>query len=72
MITGTLSKPRNEIKELLESYGAKVAGSISGSTDYLVHGESPGSKLDKARKLDVKMLNEAQLKEFLEDRAIDF
>ncbi len=72
VITGTLSKPRNEIKELLESYGAKVAVSVSGSTDYLIHGESPGRKLDKARKLDVKMLNEAQMKEFLEDRAIDF
>ena len=55
VITGTLaSLSRNEAKERLLSRGAKVSGSVSGKTDYLVAGENPGSKLDKARSLDVR------------------
>lgn len=72
VITGTLSKPRGEIKKLLQSYGARVTGSVSGATDYLIHGESPGSKLDKADKLGVNKLDEDQLREFLAKRDIEF
>ena len=62
VITGTLaSLSRNEAKERLISRGAKVSGSVSGRTDYLVAGENPGSKLDKARSLDIEILDEAEL-----------
>lgn len=62
VITGTLaSLSRNEAKERLISRGAKVSGSVSGRTDYLVAGETPGSKLDKARSLGVQVLDEAGL-----------
>ncbi len=66
VITGTLaSLSRNEAKERLISRGAKVSGSVSARTDYLVAGENPGSKLDKARSLDVRVLDEAGLFEIL-------
>ena len=66
VITGTLaSMSRNEAREQLISRGARVSGSISARTDYLVAGENPGSKLDKARSLDVAVLDEAGLIEVL-------
>ena len=66
VITGTLaSLNRNEAKEKLVARGAKVSGSVSGKTDYLVAGENPGSKLDKARSLDVEILDEAALMQIL-------
>ena len=62
VITGTLaSLSRNQAKERLVSLGAKVSGSVSGRTDYLIAGENPGSKLDKARSLGVQVLDEAGL-----------
>ena len=62
VITGTLlSLSRNEAKDRLALRGAKVSGSVSGKTDYLVAGENPGSKLDKARSLGVHILDEAEL-----------
>ena len=66
VITGTLaSLSRNEAKERLVSRGAKVSGSVSGRTDYLIAGENPGSKLDKARSLDIEILDEAALMQIL-------
>ena len=66
VITGTLtSMSRNEAKARLISRGAKVSGSVSARTDYLVAGENPGSKHDKARSLDVEILDEAGLLEIL-------
>ena len=63
VITGTLaSMTREEAKEQLQVLGAKVSSSVSRKTDYLVCGEEPGSKLDKANKLNIKVLEE---KEFL-------
>jgi len=63
VLTGTLaSMSRDEAKEKLIELGAKVAGSVSKNTDYVVVGEEPGSKADKARELGVAMLGE---KEFL-------
>ena len=53
---------REEAKEQLQVLGAKVSSSVSRKTDYLVCGEEPGSKLDKANKLNIKVLEE---KEFL-------
>jgi len=61
VITGTLSRPRDQIKAELESFGAKVTGSVSGNTDFLLAGEEAGSKLEKARALDVRVINEAEL-----------
>ncbi|MFE8069673.1 NAD-dependent DNA ligase LigA [Marinobacteraceae bacterium S3BR75-40.1] len=66
VLTGTLeSMTRDEAKEALEQKGAKVTGSVSKKTDYLVAGESAGSKLDKARSLEVPILDEEQFKSLL-------
>jgi DNA ligase (NAD+) len=65
VITGTLSKPRDEIAALIKSAGGKVTDSISKKTDYVVAGESPGSKLSKAQQLGVTILNEAALNRLL-------
>jgi DNA ligase (NAD+) len=60
VITGTLHElSREEATERIEALGGKVTSSLSKKTDYLVVGESPGSKLDKATKLGVKTLDEA-------------
>jgi DNA ligase (NAD+) len=67
VITGTLAgMSREQAKERLEAKGAKVTNSLSGSTSYLVVGESPGSKLDKAAKLGVETLDEAAFVKLLE------
>jgi DNA ligase (NAD+) len=60
VLTGTLSMPRNELKDKLQAAGATVIGSVSKKTDYVVVGENPGSKADKARKLGIEILDEAQ------------
>ncbi len=66
VLTGTLSRPRQEIKERLEALGAAVAGSVSRRTDYLVAGDNAGSKLEKARSLGVEVLDEEALERLLE------
>ena len=59
VLTGTLSTiTRNEAKDLLERLGASVAGSVSKKTDYVIYGESAGSKLDKAKALGVMVMDE--------------
>ena len=61
VLTGTMSKyGRKEATELLESLGAKVAGSVSKKTDMVVYGVDAGSKLDKANELGVKTLDEEE------------
>jgi DNA ligase (NAD+) len=59
VITGTLSKPRDEFKKLIEENGGKVSGSISRKIDYLLCGVNAGSKLDNAKALGVNILDEA-------------
>ncbi len=59
VLTGTLeSMDRDEAKRLIRERGGSVSGSVSKKTDYIVAGENPGSKLDKARKLGVKVVDE--------------
>ena len=63
VITGSFSSfKRNEISELIEKEGGKVSGSVSKKTDYLICGEAPGSKLEKAKELGIKILNEEDFK----------
>ena len=62
VLTGTLpSMGRREAKALLESRGAKVSGSVSKKTDYVVAGENPGSKAEKAASLGVPIIDEQTL-----------
>jgi DNA ligase (NAD+) len=65
VLTGALSRPRSEFKQQLQQLGAKVTGSVSKKTDYVVAGEAAGSKLEKAESLGVTVLNEAELEELL-------
>jgi len=65
VLTGTLSRPRDEIRQRLEELGANVAASVSRKTSYVVAGENPGSKLDKAGRLGVAVLSEQQLDELI-------
>ncbi len=63
VLTGTLpSLAREEAKALIEAAGGKVSGSVSKKTDFVVAGEEAGSKLDKARELQVNVIDEAQLR----------
>jgi len=66
VLTGALQKhTRDEMKELLEKAGAKVSGSVSKKTDFVIVGENPGSKFVKAQKLGVEILSEEQAVELL-------
>jgi DNA ligase (NAD+) len=65
VITGTLSKPRDEIAAMIKAAGGKVTDSVSKKTDFVVVGEAAGSKLTKAQQLGVKTLNEAELDRLL-------
>jgi len=61
VLTGTMSESRGAIKEMLENLGAKVSGSVSKKTDFLIYGEDAGSKYDKAISLHVECLNEDEM-----------
>lgn len=65
MITGTLTRGRDEIKDTLEALGAKVSGSVSKKTTALIAGENAGSKLEKAESLGVLVLDEMGLQALL-------
>jgi DNA ligase (NAD+) len=58
VITGTLSKSRDYYKEILESLGGNVTGSVTKKTDYVLLGENPGSKYDKAKELNIAIISE--------------
>ncbi|MGP4071825.1 NAD-dependent DNA ligase LigA [Piscibacillus sp. B03] len=67
VLTGKLEQlSRGEAKERIEALGGKVTGSVSKKTDLLIAGEDAGSKLDKAKKLDVEVWNEQQLMDALD------
>ena len=65
VLTGTMSVSRGIIKEMLEKLGAKVSGSVSKKTDYLIYGADAGSKYNKAIKLGVKTITEDEMRELL-------
>lgn len=61
VVTGTLVRlTRDEIKELIHTHGGKAAGSVSKKTDFVVAGEKAGSKLTKARTLEIPVLSEEE------------
>ncbi|MDQ1326075.1 MAG: ligase, partial [Campylobacterota bacterium] len=65
VLTGAMSQSRTQIKEMLEALGAKVSGSVSKKTDFVIYGEEAGTKLEKAQSLGVATLSEQQMKEML-------
>ncbi len=69
VLTGTLERmTREQATEQIEQLGGKVTGSVSGKTDFVVAGESPGTKLDRARELDRPVIDEAELERVLARR----
>lgn len=66
VLTGSMNQPRDEIKVMLEKLGAKVSGSVSKKTDFVIYGEEAGSKLAKALELGVKTLSESELNGMIE------
>lgn len=68
VLTGELSRPREEIRALLQRLGARVTDSVSRKTSFLVVGENPGSKLEKARALGVPTLNEEEFWRLLKEK----
>ncbi len=65
VLTGTMSAPRGEIKALVEANGGKVTGSVSKRTSYVVAGDSPGSKVERAEKAGVPVISEDELRALL-------
>ncbi len=70
VITGTLGRPRDAIKDQLEQAGGRVTGSVTKKTSYLIAGEEAGSKLARAQELGVTVLDEAALDELLAARGV--
>ncbi|PAF48443.1 DNA ligase (NAD(+)) LigA [Helicobacter sp. 12S02634-8] len=71
VLTGTLSKPREQIAALLESLGAKIISSVSKNTDLVIYGENAGSKLQKANDLHIHTITEETLREILKNEGIE-
>ena len=73
VFTGSLeSMTRDEAKDAVRNLGAKASGSVSSKTDYVVSGESSGSKLDKARELGVQVMSEKEFVEFMKAFDVEF
>jgi DNA ligase (NAD+) len=65
VITGTLSEPRSQYERRIADRGGAVVDSVTKKTDYVVVGDSPGTKLAKAEKLGVEIIDEARLRELI-------
>jgi DNA ligase (NAD+) len=65
LISGTLSKPRKAVEAIITSAGGEMKSGVSKTLGYLIVGDDPGSKVDKAKKLGITMLNEQQLMEMM-------
>jgi DNA ligase (NAD+) len=72
VITGTLPKPRTEVEELIEGLGGHSASAVSKNTGYVIAGENPGSKIRKAKELQVKTISYEELVELIENRKSEF
>ncbi|NOQ31849.1 MAG: NAD-dependent DNA ligase LigA [Helicobacteraceae bacterium] len=70
VLTGSMSESRGDIKNMLEALGAKVSGSVSKKTDFLIYGEDAGSKYDKAIKLGVEAITESVMREMILNNSI--
>ena len=67
VVTGSLVQfNRSEIKQKIELHDAQLSSSISKKTDFLIIGENPGSKFEKAKKMNIKIINEKQFLKMLE------
>lgn len=67
VLTGTLSRPRDEFKALIEDLGGRVSSSVSAQTDFVLFGTAAGSKLEKAKKLGLTCLNEEEFLRLVEE-----
>jgi len=68
VLTGTLARyTRDEAKKMIEDAGGKVASSVSKKTDYVVAGADAGSKLEKAKELGVKVVDEKEMEKLLRE-----
>ena len=66
VLTGALSEyTRNEASEIIENLGGKVSSSVSSKTSFVLAGEDPGSKYDKAKALGVKIISEQEFKDMI-------
>ncbi len=63
VITGTHATPRKELAALIEKHGGRITGSVTRSTDYVLLGDDPGSKADRARELGIATIDEVQLRQ---------
>jgi DNA ligase (NAD+) len=71
VLTGALGMPRAKAKNMLESLGAKVSGSVSGKTSVVLAGEAAGSKLKKAKSLDIEVISEVEYLELMAKHGIN-
>ena len=66
VLTGTLpTYTRNEAAEIIESFGGKTSSSVSKKTSFVLAGDEAGSKLDKANKLGIRVINEDEFREMI-------
>lgn len=65
VITGTLSAPRDNFEKIIKQHGGKISSSVSKKTAYVLVGETPGSKFDKAKALGIKIINEKEFYDLL-------
>nr|NIT58934.1 NAD-dependent DNA ligase LigA [Fodinibius sp.]NIV13937.1 NAD-dependent DNA ligase LigA [Fodinibius sp.]NIY27517.1 NAD-dependent DNA ligase LigA [Fodinibius sp.] len=69
VLTGSLpSLTRKEATQLIEKHGGKTTSSVSGNTDYLLAGDSPGSKYDKAQELDIPILDQNTFLDLIDEK----